>query len=436
MDGTPMTITRRDLLAGAAAAVGTAAARALTAQLPPGSMMPPTSPATPSAQPSAFPRKADFAIPAGLTYINGAYTHPMPLVAAAAMRRYADARAAFQTDDVTSGATSSGVKAAFASLINAKPSEISFIPNTSTGENLVVNGLEIAEQAGRGINVVTDALHFDGSILNLQLLKRDRGLDLRIVMPRDDGARIDLKDMEKVIDRKTRLVEVSLVAMYNGFQHDLKAVCDLAHANGAYVYADIIQAAGASPIDVKATGVDFAACASFKWLMADFGLGFLYAKEELLDRVVHRSQRGYHSTRDIATHFLPYDPPAPTPFTWELGTDASSYFEVGSNAWGPIQALSQSLPYIQQLGVANIEAWRQPMLARLRDEMPRLGFTPVTPAGTRSALLTFTFKDRAPIVEKLRKANVNVRVGQNFIRLSPSVYNDMADIERLLAALA
>jgi selenocysteine lyase/cysteine desulfurase len=433
-----MTITRRDLLAGAAAAVGTAAARALTAQLPPGmgTGRGSTMPIASGIQPPDFPRKADFAIPAGLTYINGAYTHPMPVAAAAAMRKYADARSSFQTDDVTSGAMSRGVKAAFASLINAKPSEISFIPNTSTGENLVVNGLEIAEQAKHGINVVTDALHFDGSILNLQLLKRDRGLDLRIVMPRDNGARIDLGDMEKVIDRKTKLVEISLVAMYNGFQHDLKAVCDLAHAHGAYVYADIIQAAGASPIDVKATGVDFAACASFKWLMADFGAGFLYAKEELLDRVVHRSQRGYHSARDIATHFLPYDPPAPTPFTWELGTDASSYFETGSNAWGPITALSQSLPYIQQLGVANIEAWRQPMLARLRSEMPRFGFTPVTPAGTRSALLTFTFKDRAPLVEKLRKANINVRVGANFIRLSPSVYNDMGDVDRLLGALA
>jgi selenocysteine lyase/cysteine desulfurase len=383
-----------------------------------------------------FPRKADFAIPPGLTYINGAYTHPMPIASAAAMRRYADARSSFQTDDVTAGSISAGVKASFARLINAKPTEISFVPNTSTGENLVVNGLDIAEQAGRGINVVTDALHFDGSILNLQLLKRDHGLDLRIVMPRDNGSRIDLRDMEKVIDKKTKLVEVSLVAMYNGFQHDLKAVCDLAHANGAYVYADIIQAAGASPIDVKATGVDFAACASFKWLMADFGLGFLYAKEDLLDRVVHRSQRGYHSSRDIVTHFLPYDPPAATPFTWELGTDASSYFEVGSNAWGPISALSQSLPYIERLGVANIETWRQPMLARLREEMPRLGFQPVTPPGTRSALITFTFKERAPIVEKLRKANINVRVGANFIRLSPSVYNDMADIERLLAALA
>ena len=428
-----MTISRRDLLAGAAAAVGTAAARTITAQLPPGSSM---ESSTAISGPEAFPRKADFAIPAGLTYINGAYTHPMPLVSANAVRAYADARTGFRTDDATSGTLSAKVKASFAALINAKPSEIAFIPNTSTGENLVVNGLEIAEQASRGINVVTDALHFDGSILNLQLLERDRGLDLRIVMPRDNGSRIDLADMERVIDRKTKLVEVSLVAMYNGFQHDLKALCDLAHANGAYVYADIIQAAGATPIDVKATGVDFAACASFKWLMADFGLGFLYAKEELLDRVIHRSVRGYHSSRDIVTHFLPYDPPAPTPFTWELGQDASAFFETGSNAWGPMNALGESLPYITNLGVANIEAWRQPLLARLRAELPRLGFQPVTPAGTRSALLTFTFKDRAPLVEKLRKANVNVRVGPNFMRLSPSVYNDMRDVERLLAALS
>jgi selenocysteine lyase/cysteine desulfurase len=138
----------------------------------------------------------------------------------------------------------------------------------------------------------------------------------------------------------------------------------------------------------------------------------------------------------MATHFLPYDPPAPTPFTWELGHDASAIFEVGSNAWGPINGLGQSLPYIKQLGVDNIEAWRQPMLGKLREEMPRLGFTPVTPPGMRSALITFTFKDRAPIVERLRKANVNVRVGANFMRISPSVYNDMADIERLLEALA
>jgi len=380
---------------------------------------------------SGFPRKADFVIPAGLTYLNGAYTHPMPTAAAEAVRRNAESRARPGGMSDSSADLTRQVKEAFAALINAKPSEISFVPNTSTGENLVVNGLGIA--GGRG-NVVTDGLHFDGAILHLLELQRERGLDLRIVMPRD--GRIELHDLERVIDRNTTLVEVSLVAMYNGFQHDLKAVCDLAHAHGAYVYADIVQAVGATPIDVRASGVDFCACSSFKWLMADFGLGFLYAREDLLERVVKRSQYGYHSTRSMTTHFLPYDPPSNTPFTWELGTDATAYFEVGSNAYAPMAALGSSLPYLQRLGVAAIEAHRQPLLERLRKEMPRLGYEAATPAGTRSALITFVVKDAAEVRRRLEKANINARLGPHFLRLSPSVYNDLADVDRLLEALS
>ena len=189
-------------------------------------------------------------------------------------------------------------------------------------------------------------------------------------------------------------------------------------------------------MDVRSSGVDFCACSSFKWLMADFGAGFLYAREELLERVIRRSQYGYHSARSIETHFLPYDPPASTPFTWELGTDASATFEVGSYAYAPMAALGVSLPYLRQLGVERIEAHRQPLLERLRREMPRLGFEPVTPPGTKSALLTFTVKDRQPVFERLQKANINVRLGAHFIRVSPSVYNDLPDIDRLLEALS
>jgi selenocysteine lyase/cysteine desulfurase len=379
----------------------------------------------------AFPRTMDFAIPAGLTYLNGAYTHPMPTAAAEAVRRNAEKRARPGGMSDNSADLTREVKQQFAGLINAKPSEISFVPNTSTGENLVVNGLGIPRSGG---NVVTDGLHFDGAILHLQALQRERGLDLRIVMPRE--GRIDMEDLERAVDRNTTLVEVSLVAMYNGFQHDLKAVCDLAHAHGAHVYADIVQAAGATPIDVKASGVDFCACSSFKWLMADFGLGFLYVREDLLGRVVKRSQYGYHSASDISTHFLPLDPEAPAPFSWELGNDATAYFEVGSNAYAPMAALAASLPYIRKLGVQAIEAHRQPMLQRLRQEMPRLGFETATPENTSSALITFVVKDRRPVLDRLQKANVNVRLGQHFIRFSPSVYNDMRDIDRVLEALS
>jgi selenocysteine lyase/cysteine desulfurase len=424
---TIMRINRSDLLTGLSGLAAATAWKPVQAQLNTHSL---TNFAFGPVE-NSFPRKSDFAIPEDLTYINGAYTHPMPVAAADAVRKEAESRSRpGRIDDPGHDALAKEVKSQFAALINAKPSEISFVPNTSTGENLVVNGLGIA---GSGGNVVSDALHFDGMILHLQALQRLQGLDLRIAMPR--AGRIEIRDLERLVDKKTKLIELSLVAMYNGFQHDLKAVCDLAHAHGAYVYADIVQAAGATPIDVRANGVDFCSCSSFKWLMADFGLGFLYAREEVLDRI-RRSQYGYHSARTIDTHFLPYDPPAGTPFTWELGTDASAHFEVGSNAYGPMAALGVSLPYIRQLGVERIEAHRQPMLERLRKEMPRLGFEPVTPPGTKSALITFIVKDRRPVFERLQKAKINVRLGAHFIRASPSVYNDLQDIDRLLEALS
>jgi selenocysteine lyase/cysteine desulfurase len=377
-----------------------------------------------------LPRKSDFAIPAGETYINSAYVHPMPNVGREALRKYAESRTSPVLD---THYDREHVKAEFAALINAKPSEISFVPNTSTGENLVVNGLGLAK-AGADSNVVTDALHFDSALLHLGELKRRNGLDVRMVMPRD--WRIDLKDLERVIDKKTKLVEISLVAMANGFQHDLKAVCDLAHSRGALVYADIVQAAGNTPIDVRSSGVDFAACATFKWLMGDFGLGFLYVKEELLDRVLGQTHFGYYQAPDMQSHFLPGDEPGPAPYSWKLSPDATGHFEVGTSGSGAQHVLEATLPYIRRIGVEKIQAHRQTLLKKLREEMPRLGFAPLTPPESTSALISFSMKDRANVVERLKKANVNVRVAEDFLRVSPSVFNDMADIEKLLEALS
>jgi selenocysteine lyase/cysteine desulfurase len=76
------------------------------------------------------------------------------------------------------------------------------------------------------------------------------------------------------------------------------------------------------------------------------------------------------------------------------------------------------------------------MIKKLQQEMPRLGFEPLTPAESTSALVTFAVKDYQPVFERLRQGNVNVRLGRNFIRVSPSVFNDMNDIDKLLEALA
>ena len=417
-----MSTTRREFLAG----VGCAAALSAAQSVEPNSLLR-IARATDAAP--TLPAKSDFSIPEGLTYINCAYTHPMPKVAAEALHDYIENRS--RPDAVSKTLSKADAKSEFAALINAKRSEISFIPNTSTGENLIVNALGIPNTDG---NVVTDALHFEGALLHLGELQKHNGLDLRMVMPRD--WRIDIKDMERVVDRKTKLVEISLVAMDNGFEHDLKAVCDLAHAHGAYVYADIVQAAGNTPIDVRASGVDFCACSSFKWLMGDFGLGFLFVREDLLDRVIGRTQYGYYQAKSLESHLLPGEAPGPVPYTWELESDVTGHFEVGTQAIGVSQVLAHSLPYIRQIGVENIRAHRQPMLKKLREEMPRLGYQLLTSPESTSALITFSVKDYKSVAERLERANVNVRLGRHFLRVSPSVFNDVKDIDRLLEALS
>jgi selenocysteine lyase/cysteine desulfurase len=425
-----MNLGRRDVLRGLGSLAATAAFTRLEARVPPSAGTNPLQTAGAALVPD-FPRKADFRIARGYTYLNGAYTHPMPVAAAEAYQRFVDRRS---TIGVPGGRRQppppADPKAAFAALINAKPSEISYVPNTSTGENLVVECLGIRKLEG---NVVTDALHFEGALVHLFELQK-QGLDLRVVMPRE--GRIEMADLERAVDDRTRLIEVSLVSMYNGFQHDLKAVCDLAHAHGSYVYADIIQAAGAVPIDVRASGVDFAACATYKWLMGDFGLGFFYVREDLLGRVVQRPHWSYESAPDTDVHLSPLDPLWPGPVTWTPGTGASEYFQLGTMASGVAAALGVSVPYIQALGVESIQRYRQPLVDRLQRELPRLGFVPQTPLDSTSPIVTFAHKDAEKITRKLAAARVNVRVAPYWMRIAPSVYNDQHDIDRLLEALS
>jgi selenocysteine lyase/cysteine desulfurase len=210
-----------------------------------------------------------------------------------------------------------------------------------------------------------------------------------------------------------------------------------AHAHGALVYCDIIQAAGATPIDVRASGVDVCACASFKWLMGDFGLGFLYVREDLLDRVVPRAVFGYQQATALDTHYLPQESPTPMPVSWALGGDVSGHFEMGSFAHATGHCFTQSLAYIERLGVGRIEAWRQPLLQRQQQDLPRLGFTSITPADSRSALVAFTRDGLgARYGTALEKAGIDVSVSPHRLRVSPSVFNDMGDVERLLEVLS
>lgn len=378
---------------------------------------------------ASFPFRTEFPVVEQETCLNNARWHPLSRSAMSAVRAYLDFKASggMEAPDY-SARQQRQVKEQFARLINAQPSEISFTPSTSAGENAVVSALGLTAS---GAKVVTDALHFEGSLYMYGELAK-RGLKLEIVRPRN--WRITLEDLDRAITRDTKLVAISLVSMMTGFEHDLKAVCDLAHSRGALVFADIVQAAGAVPVDVRASGVDFCSCASYKWLMGDMGVGFLYVRQEHLERLT-RPVYGYRQLTRMDYHLFPHDPPGTAVFDWTAASDAGGHFEIGTVSNTTVAALSHSLPFLLATGIERIEAHRQPLLRRLEAEMPRRGFTPLTPAGSKSPIATYAKRDAGSLGARLREAKIDVSVAAHRIRISPSVYNTMADVDRLLELL-
>lgn len=393
-------VSRRDLFTGAAALAGTPA---IVAQLP---------------------DRTNFRL--DHTYLNAAYTHPMGAMTYRATEAFLQARVhAVDTPWPADNARDRAV-ALFAALINADPADIAVVPSTMEGENMVVRALGL----GPGRGAVTDAFHYSPQIYG-EL--RRRGAPVRVAMPRDN--RIDPANLDALIKDDTRLVSVSAVASDTGFRHDLDAVCRVAHAKGAMVYADIIQAAGAAPLDVKATPIDFACCGAYKWLMGDFGVAFLYVRPDRLHDL-SRVFAGWRQLKSYQSRLYPFDPGGPPGIDYELRTDTVGLFEVSTPSWAALAGLTASLAYLQQVGVEAIAAHRRPLMTRLQAEAPRLGLLPLTPTAPDTPAIAFAYPDALRrLGPPLQAARIKVQLSRSRLRISPSVYNDMNDIERLLQVL-
>ena len=406
-------IGRREFLAGASAlALPSLLSRTASAQ-------------TPAARAGAvFPAavRDDFPLVSLETYLNSAALHPLGRFAATAIEEgvafrlhgpgpgRADFNATRQAD----------LKARYGQLIGASASEIAFTASTSDGENIVVMGLDLPKKKG---NIVIDELHFTSSLYMFKELEKE-GVELRVVKHRNWA--IDPADMAKAIDRNTRLVSLALVSNVNGFMHDCKAVSELAHAKGAYVFADIIQAVGAVPVDVKALGIDFASAGTYKWIMGERGFGFLYVKEELQGTVLPTTRYGHRQVTKFNRAEL----------SWEPLPGAARY-ETGGIAVLLAAAVSEGIDYVNRLGIDKIRAHATQLTERLQQELPPLGYQPLTPRGNPTPILAFALKDAAATTKALHDGKVTATVvaNESRLRLSVSVFNTHDDIDRVVEVL-
>lgn len=362
------------------------------------------------------------------TFLNSSYIHPMSTASASAVHEYLERRITKQEYTASMIDERADARLLFAELINCTVDELAWVQSTTIGENLIVKSLGADTP---GTHIVTDAAHFEGSQFLYRKL-REQGVEITVLPLVENG--ISDEQISHALRHNTKLVAVSLVSAMNGFTHDLRSVCSVAHAKGIPVFADIIQAAGAIPVDVRELGVDFCACSTYKWLMGDFGAAFLYVRGDRLASL-RRSQYGYRQLARFGSGFLPFDLPLNELFFFDEATDVSAKFEVGTMANAAIPALRTSLRYLLDTGVANIAAYRRPMLERLQDELPSYGYLPLTRRDSSGPLVSFARQDAASLAPALEAAGIKIQLYPNRLRISPSVFNTMEEIEQLIAVL-
>lgn len=350
----------------------------------------------------------------GRTFLNAAYITPSPRVVSDAGAAFYQSKAS-RPISVGELLTKTGeVCTQFARLIHAAPEEVGFVFATSEGENTVANNVPMQP----GDNVVVDDLHYDGALVAYRQLEKRRGIQLRVVKNR--SGEVTPADFAKVIDARTKLVAVSYVSSVNGLRHNVRALADLAHAKGALLHVDAIQAVGMFPIDVHADDVDFLCAGTYKWLLGGFGVAPFYIRQSLLERVPMDRFGIFQVTNTLPdNHF-------------ELKKTARRY-NYASLPFAEVYQLGAAMTYLEKVGIERIAQHTLALTRRLESGLVAQGYKLFTPVGNRSAVLCFySKKPAAEVTAAMNSAKIDVSVRDDHVRASIALFNNTDDIDRLL----
>jgi selenocysteine lyase/cysteine desulfurase len=309
---------------------------------------------------------------------------------------------------------------AFAGLINAEPAEVAVCTSVSAGVSALASALDFSGERNK---VVVSDFEFPtiGQIWHAQ---EQRGA--KVVHVPAAGNIIPTERFAAAIDDRTKIVSITHVCFRNGSRLDVPAIVELAHQKGALVLLDSYQALGTFPIDAKALKIDFLAGGTLKYLLASSGLAYLYVRQELIP-TLRPTQMGWFSQANIFAMDIYANTPSPT----------ARRFESGSPPVPNIYAGVAGIKLIQAIGVEKIEAHLHDLTGAIKEGAMRRGFnlvSPVDPA-RHGALITLRSHKVDLLVKRLEASGIITSSRDNNLRISPHIYNNLADVNRLLDCL-
>lgn len=377
-------------------------------------------------------QKSRFSLPDDEHYLNCAYMSPLSVaVESAGITGLARKRVPSRLTQSDFFTESMRARTLFAQLVNAPdPSRVALIPAASYGLAIAARNLP----ATAGQNIVVTHEQFPANVYAWRRLGEARGVELRSVRPpegADGRGRAWNARLLEAIDARTAIVALGHVHWTDGTKFDLEAVGRRAREVGAALVVDGTQSVGALPFDVQAIQPDALVCATYKWLMGPYSMGFAYLGprfddgEPLEETWIGRA--GSENFKDLVNYRDDYQAGA---IRYDVGE--RSNFALMPMA---VAALEQVLEWQP----ARVQAYDAALTLSLFDRVRAAGYTVEDPA-YRGAHL---FGLRAPsgvditaVNERLRARKVHVSLRGSAIRVAPHVYNDARDIDALADALA
>jgi len=320
-------------------------------------------------------------------------------------------------------------------FINAKSSkEIIFVRGATEGINLVANAWG-REHLKEGDEILLTELEHHSNIVPWQLIAKATGARIRVV-PLLDNGQIDIEAYHGLLNKHTKLVAVAHVSNSIGTILPVKDMIDAAHSSGALVLLDGCQAVPHMKVDMQALDVDFYVFSAHK-AFGPTGVGVLYGKEALLD-AMPPWQGGGDMIEKVTFEETTFND---LPYKFEAGTP---------NIAGGI-AFKAALEYIDAIGYDAIMAHEADLLSYAEEQLSGLNsLTIIGKAEKRAAVMSFVMEAAHPhdIGTILDRRGIAIRAGHHCAqpvmerfnvtgtaRASFSIYNDRADVDRLIVGL-
>ena len=313
-----------------------------------------------------------------------------------------------------------------AQLLNCRTEEIAFVGPTSLGLSFVAAGLNFR----KGDNILIYHDDYPSNVYPWMALA-ERGVEVRLLNTRGLGV-IRPMDVQGQVDENTQLVALASCHFISGFRIEFDAIGKFLRERGILFCLDAIQTLGAFPTTVE--HVDFLAADAHKWLLGPCGVGVLYVRHEVQDRL-NPPIYGWHNVQN--PNFVAQDE--------IVFRNGALKYEAGTQNLVGLAGLVASMELAFEVGVGNIAVELLRKRAWLVPALQAKGFTVLnayTKPENASGIVSFhqSGKDLAALHKKLADAGIVTslrtdRAGRNYIRLSPHYYNTDAELQRALELL-